>query len=129
MGKLFINNVEEKTFYITEYCYYCDFNFMYESELIYKNSTIRIEIYSNNLMFICGERSIEEYLKQPICFGEQIPVRTYLETVPIWKDEYELSPIDDTFLAKPSPKTNLKVHRRNKVDRRKVHHRNKSVNT
>lgn len=72
--------------------------------MINKNSTIEIEVRKKPDDEIVLSRqqthyTIENLLAFGLIFGDGNKIPTYIETLPIWTDEYKLSPIADIFLA------------------------------
>lgn len=104
-ANLFINGVKEATTNQLDNCYNCHFNFTYESNLMYKNSTIEIEVWEAEGGLILSRihtiGTIDDYLTHRLQYGTPHRVQSYIETATFWKDEYEMAPIADVFLAEP----------------------------
>lgn len=99
-----------------EKCTQCDFNYVFESDLIDKNTKISFAVWDKDLgqeNFIDSdekliaredtERTVIHYLGTGAFIFKNLQspnnnLCNYMETVSFWTDEYKKKPIDDRFL-------------------------------
>lgn len=112
---VYMNDTKQDTSNVLDTCYQCDFNYVYESDLIDKYTKISFSVWDQDDNHWIGDnddeiiaaddtkRTVAQYLQDGLVFlkNHQHPdnkLYNYMETAAFWTDQYQENEIDDAYL-------------------------------